>query len=279
MENRYEEIVTKGKKHREPRVGAVFGGLTVLGRSGKRRNSIALFNARCLCGAVVEIPAASLERNKNGCQGCRTKKGFVDAVFNGDKKLYKSFGNRYRGIMARVYDPRHHQYKDYGGRGVLVHEAWVKDQQAFMRYVATLEGFSDTVKRGLQIDRIDNDKGYEPGNLRLIPAADNSKNRRTTIFLEHEGVRYTAKEFRARFCPAIPKNRFYQMARTACSAEKLLERCAAYKPRKLKRSERELKPSLRPCRLQSHGHRGRSTAFPRMSRSHRVRSSRWLTAG
>lgn len=238
MDDRYVEIITHGKKHKEPVEGAVFGGLTVLGRSGKRQKSIALFKARCVCGGVVEVTASSLERNRNGCQGCRTNKRLLDEVFNGDRALYKSVGNRYRGIMARVYNTSHHQYKDYGGRGIRVCQEWVESRDSFFRYVASLEGFKNMIPLRLQIDRIDNDKGYEPGNIRLVQADENSKNRRTTKFVEREGVRYTAKQFRDLFCPRVPKNRFYQLVRENKDSEALLSRCVEYKPRKIKPSSR-----------------------------------------
>ena len=41
---------------------------------------------------------------------------------------------------------------------------------------------------GVELDRIDNNKGYEPGNLRFVDVVTNSNNRRTVQGLELEAA-------------------------------------------------------------------------------------------
>ncbi len=61
---------------------------------------------------------------------------------------------------------------------------WREDRNAFLRYATTLDRWDEP---GLDLDRIDNDGNYEPGNLRLVERKINSRNRRRTAFIEFQG--------------------------------------------------------------------------------------------
>jgi hypothetical protein len=63
-------------------------------------------------------------------------------------------------IKQRCLNPNHRMYPDYGGRGISVDDRWVGDFEAFFADV----GPRPSSKHSL--DRIDVNKGYEPGNCR-----------------------------------------------------------------------------------------------------------------
>ena len=71
--------------------------------------------------------------------------------------------------------------KYYEGRSIKVCEEW----QSF----PTFENWAlkNGYRRGLQIDRIDTDKGYEPDNCRFVTPRENAINRRSTLLIEWEG--------------------------------------------------------------------------------------------
>jgi hypothetical protein len=48
----------------------------------------------------------------------------------------------------------------YGGRGIKVYELWLNDFEAFFQHIGPRPSPKHSV------DRIDNDRGYEPGNVR-----------------------------------------------------------------------------------------------------------------
>jgi len=79
------------------------------------------------------------------------------------------FVTAWRNIQARCTDPRDIAYKHYGGKGITVCNRWY-----FFSWF--YEDMFSTWKQGLQIDRIDNAKGYEPGNCRWVVAAENVRN-------------------------------------------------------------------------------------------------------
>ena len=98
--------------------------------------------------------------------------------------------NVWQGIVARCCRPSHPQYKRYGGRGIQICKLWRHNPAAFCKW-AIAHGY----KKGLQIDRVNNDKGYFPDNCRFVTAAVNlcntSRNRRLYL----NGVSKTVAEW------------------------------------------------------------------------------------
>jgi hypothetical protein len=89
---------------------------------------------------------------------------------------------RWYALIARCTDRRHPRWKDYGGRGVGVCERWRVSFEAFEVDV----GYPPTVN--YSIDRIDNDKGYEPGNVRWATFLEQNRNRRNSKLFALNGV-------------------------------------------------------------------------------------------
>lgn len=100
--------------------------------------------------------------------------------------------NTYGKMLARCYNPKNKNYEGYGGRGISVYPEWVTNRDAFAEYIMALENFGVV---GYSLDRIDNDKGYEPGNLRYATRFEQSNNTRRNRIVTYEGVEYTLAEF------------------------------------------------------------------------------------
>ena len=92
------------------------------------------------------------------------------------KHLRNILINRREGIMERCANPNHVAYKKYGGRGITMCQEWMDSTQAFVDW-SLANGFSPE----LQIDRIDNDKGYSPDNCRWVTARENIRNRSNSV--------------------------------------------------------------------------------------------------
>ena len=85
----------------------------------------------------------------------------------------------YHDLRRRCLNPRHIRYRDYGGRGIRIHPEWAEDFWAFVRDVGERpEGKTPGGKSYWQIDRIDNDRGYEPGNVRWATPQQQANNKR-----------------------------------------------------------------------------------------------------
>jgi len=80
----------------------------------------------------------------------------------------------YNGMKRRCTNSNVHNYERYGGRGIECR--FTSDE--FRDYVTNVLKVDP---RGLQIDRINNNGNYEPGNIRFVTAKENCNNRRKRI--------------------------------------------------------------------------------------------------
>lgn len=118
------------------------------------------------------------KKYKNGLQSwCKV---CMKAYRESWEKQYQQTLNGYlRGVFSnikgRCSNPEHKWYRIYGGRGI---ENRFVDFRHFMQYIVIGLCVTDIDQlKGLQIDRIDNDGHYEPGNIRFTTAKVNSNNR------------------------------------------------------------------------------------------------------
>lgn len=100
------------------------------------------------------------------------------------KTLWKS-------MIQRCHNPRNPSYHRYGGRGILVCDRW---RQSFAAFVADV----GPRPAGATLDRIDNDRGYEPGNVRWATRREQSANRFDSISLTHAGETLNLAEWSRR---------------------------------------------------------------------------------
>ena len=77
----------------------------------------------------------------------------------------------YYKAKSRCLRPTDRKYPEYGGRGITMHPDWVASPTAFLEHMGPRP-------QGTSIDRIDNDRGYEPGNCRWATPKQQSQNRR-----------------------------------------------------------------------------------------------------
>jgi len=75
------------------------------------------------------------------------------------------------------------QHKDYSGRGIKVCDEWKNSAKVFIEWAIPLW------KKGLVLDRRDNDGNYCPENCRFITMADSNRNRRLIDSTNKSGYR------------------------------------------------------------------------------------------
>lgn len=82
--------------------------------------------------------------------------------------------NIWRGILDRCENPRNPAFHWYGGRGIRVCERW-HDIRLFVEDIERLIG---PRPEGMSLDRVDNDRGYEPGNVQWATPYVQAKDQR-----------------------------------------------------------------------------------------------------
>lgn len=88
--------------------------------------------------------------------------------------------NVWKKVRARCNNPKDDHFKWYGAKGVSVCSRW----NDFRSFRADM-GERPSAKHS--IDRIDNSKGYEPGNCRWATQQEQNRNRAANTYITHNG--------------------------------------------------------------------------------------------
>lgn len=184
------------RTYRSNLTGQKFGKLTVVEFIGNSR-----WQCLCDCGEVTSVITANLKRGNTKSCGCikrqesnkrATKHGFYGT------KAYKSWCS----IKKRCTNPKDPSYKNYGAKGILLCDEWLNDPKAFCEYV----GVAPSEKHS--IDRIDNSKGYEPGNVRWANDYEQANNKTNNVKIEFQGQSFPSiSDFVRWLAPQLNVNR------------------------------------------------------------------------
>lgn len=177
-------------------VGDVFDRLTVVavGQIPNTYRYIAI--CKCSCGSKQKpIRFDHLTNGRVVSCGC-----FHAEISSTHKQTASGHYSRWRNMMDRCYNERCVAYPDYGGRGILVCDAW-HDIEVFVAELP--DGYFD----GAEIDRIDNDGHYEPGNVQWSTRQENTSNRRSNRNIAYLGKSQTLTAWAVEY--GMPKARLW----------------------------------------------------------------------
>lgn len=156
--------------------GDRFGRLIVLAELEPRRRpnqTTRRMLCRCDCGVEKDVPLTGLKTGTTKSCGCLAREKWIAArTKHGDSKAKAPEYLIYGAMIARCENPNNADFKDYGERGITVCARWRSSYADFL---------SDMGRRPTprhSIDRIDNDRGYEPDNCRWATAHEQRMNQR-----------------------------------------------------------------------------------------------------
>lgn len=165
--------------------GKQFGKLTVISdeaiklieqTTGRKR---ILVQTQCQCGTIAWKNWDNLKRRIAGCREC-----------DNPRKAPLWLVQRAIAAKGRCENPHDPRYQDYGGRGIRFQ---FSSPTAMAVYL--MEHFK--INQRMQIDRINNNSDYAPGNIRMTTSSINQMNTRRQnkvkmlrFRMKHPEIRY-----------------------------------------------------------------------------------------
>ena len=174
--------------------GQRFGRLTVIAYSHTkklRRRFVAMWVARCECGSAGVYSGPAMRKGNTSSCGClQREKAAVSMKAlapKPDHGLSESpTWNSWMAMRNRCLRPGATGYEQY--KDVEVCKEWANDFKAFLADMGARP-------EGTTLDRIDNSRGYEPGNCRWATHREQGNNRRNNRLITALGRTDTVSNF------------------------------------------------------------------------------------
>lgn len=153
--------------------GRRFGRLLVISFSGHTAAGKAKWLCKCDCRKMHVVIGASLINGTSVSCGCYMVECAIARSFkHGQAKR----GNKsatwkvWVDVVKRCTNPNFWAWEHYGGRGISIDPSWLDFSQFFADMGER--------PRGLTLDRLDNNRGYDPGNCAWVSRRRQAENRR-----------------------------------------------------------------------------------------------------
>jgi hypothetical protein len=152
-----------------------FGRWTVIDDTSRR------WLCRCACGTVKRVDRYTLLKDLSTSCGCRNSE--LTATRNRKHAMNRTPEYRtWLGAKRRAFATDRKCSADYALRGISMCPEWANDFTAFLRDMGPKPTAAHT------IERIDNNRGYEPGNCCWGTRLEQGRNRRCVKALTLNGV-------------------------------------------------------------------------------------------
>lgn len=177
-------------KYDESYIGRKKNFLTVVGVERNEKNR-KLFVCECDCGNIKRIEPAAWELELVKSCGCKKLELLSEANKKENPLSEMRLYHVYVGMKDRCYNPNSNNYKNYGGRGIIICDEWINDFWKFHEW-AYANGYDENAERGeCTIERKDVNGNYESSNCEWITIQQQQKNKRPSNEWENGGKLYT----------------------------------------------------------------------------------------
>lgn len=189
-----DAIVTRRSPRFKDLSGQTFGLLTALHEGPLTSDGRATWVCRCKCGDTKLVTGKHLRRGIVKSCGCSTTALKIKArTKHGATKGGVATPEYYTwaAIKQRCTYANGSAWENYGGRGITFADEFKNNFQAFYAYVGPRPSPQHS------IERIDNEKGYERGNLKWATRREQQRNQRRNRYLEARGKRQIIADWAA----------------------------------------------------------------------------------
>lgn len=176
LKKTYED--TQKKKQKDSNLlNRKFGSRLVIAKGSTSSQGHQFWVCKCECGDVKEIPGSYLLNGRSHkCNECNLRKHGMK-----DTPEYYAWCS----IIQRCCNPNNPEYPNYGGRGITISDEYRDD------FMKLFKDIGSRPNANFSIGRIDNEKGYESGNVRWETAEEQTNNRRVTLQVDGENISCT----------------------------------------------------------------------------------------
>ena len=153
--------------------GKQFGKLHVVQSDGQDNQGRVFWLCRCDCGIVKRVRGVHLSNGQVVTCGCDRRKLAAEKITRHGHSVgprTTSIYTSWSQMHSRCRNPNHNRFHRYGGRGIVVCERWA----TFDNF---LEDMGGAWRKGLSIDRINNDGNYEPANCKWSTPKEQANNK------------------------------------------------------------------------------------------------------
>lgn len=166
---------TQKKKHDDANLlSRKFGSRLVIAKGSTSSQGHQFWVCECECGDIKEISGSYLLNGRSHkCNECNIRKHGMKGT-----PEYYAWCN----MVQRCCNQNHPEYPNYGGRGISVCDEYRYDFMCFLNDIGVREDAK------FSLGRIDNEKGYEIGNIRWETPEIQTNNRRVTLQIEGKMV-------------------------------------------------------------------------------------------
>lgn len=169
------------------KVGDTYGAWTVIGPiyniRGRNVNGLRAV-CECACGVKKDIYMRNVLRGKSLSCGCAAAAATTERMTVHGEASPKHLTPEYvvwKGMLQRCgRNPREKSIKSYRDRNITVCARWRK-------FDNFLQDMGRRPSPEHQLDRIDNDVGYTPENVRWVTRTEQMRNKRNNVLVSYNG--------------------------------------------------------------------------------------------
>lgn len=185
--------------------GKQFGYLTAIKQAGKTKSGSIKWLCKCVCGNEAIVGGWNLRSGHTKSCGC-LQKAIVRKNATKHSCSYTSIYDVWVSFRQRCCNPQNPAYQRYGARGVKVCDEW-NSFEAFFEW-----SLKNGYRKGLSLDRIDNNGNYAPNNCRWADFETQANNTSRNIKTKVSGELLTLAQISKKYSLPYKRiaSRFYR---------------------------------------------------------------------